>query len=1057
MNEIIAITECIDDFHVTGIKYTCCAIHSEIPFEDQMDAFNEPAADEVKIIIATNAAESSVTLPNVDHVICLGLCRQIMYNPTSHRQMLSPCWISRASATQRAGRTGRVRPGKVYRLYTRHAFESLMEEFDPGEIRRVPLDAIILMLKQMLHEEVIPVLQQCIEPPQIDTIGRSFQSLHRSNFLAEPNDQADITSLGAFVSSLGIDLSLGSLIGLGIQFGVAAEAIEMAAIMSFPKTPFQMTSPFYHDPEMFNEVTSNAYVARCHFDANLYSEPLSLMNALWDYQMAPNQSHWSIYYRIAIVRMRQLFATRNSLRKRVAGYFGIDEDLLGLEHPPAHMPHAKIVILRLLQVWVFSDTIIETGPSRNQLEANGNISLSLQKGKKQQLENSHLNQVLKPKRHPFEIRHMVDVDQVGHFEHQGTFELNDFITTLGKKLVSYMIETKTDISCCYDRENFYLFINDEETYGDNISKLLDSVQGGVSDTSLVASSDPNMKRRGVLERKCGAWMVQNGHEESKLSSQHQISEDVKRKQFRELHLHIGHEPDFLPLCYLMNDALAGGETTSLLFWEFLPAKVKKKKKKSGVGTGTQSFSVVARGSCEPISKFDLQDLLGTTEIYVITKGDSATKIRFLAKQTSPLPYMGAGKELQATALATIESSWNRPLFKDVPEGARLLAVLVSGQRRGKQRLRFSKGSEKQDPEDTVDVFLDKAQTDMTRRWERLGMAGPVFVPENTVPASAINTTGNLFACCSNALEIKGGMMKVEGMTLLPPNPLFLLLAFLSFGLQPNVSFTWNQMGHTTVGVDGESEKLKFHAAMSWLNDRMHMSDKGTSKAEAKWNGVDAKERIQTAIAFHNESLDMGETLLCFPEMILSLCNLFSFVDGYEVAPWDSLADKAFTPKNLAQWRLEKNSKVKVKTPTILKATPKASKAKPKVPKSTAKASKATNAKETKIQLQPNQASTNGGDAEGQRTVEKLRIERHFPDFTIAASLRWFATTQSENLGASAFPSTNILALLFQMYNDEVLGDVANENEKCAISLDARSWEISSYTNSKGRVLYQVST
>ena len=86
MNEIIAITERIDNLHVPGIRYTTCPIHSEIPFEDQMDAFNEPEEDEVKIVIATNAAESSVTLPTVDHVICLGLCRQIVYNPTSHRQ-----------------------------------------------------------------------------------------------------------------------------------------------------------------------------------------------------------------------------------------------------------------------------------------------------------------------------------------------------------------------------------------------------------------------------------------------------------------------------------------------------------------------------------------------------------------------------------------------------------------------------------------------------------------------------------------------------------------------------------------------------------------------------------------------------------------------------------------------------------------------------------------------------------------------------------------------------------------------------------------------------------
>jgi HrpA-like RNA helicase len=90
----------------------------------------------LQIVIATNAAESSLTLPEVDNVICLGLCKQIVYNEASHRQMLTPTWISRASATQRAGRTGRVRPGTVYRMYARQSYEADMDAFEPGEMLR---------------------------------------------------------------------------------------------------------------------------------------------------------------------------------------------------------------------------------------------------------------------------------------------------------------------------------------------------------------------------------------------------------------------------------------------------------------------------------------------------------------------------------------------------------------------------------------------------------------------------------------------------------------------------------------------------------------------------------------------------------------------------------------------------------------------------------------------------------------------------------------------------------------------------------------------------------
>ena len=253
MNEIVAITEKVEQLFVPGVRFTCFPIHSDIPFEDQMNVFESSAADEVKIIIATNSAESSVTLPDVDHVICLGLCKQIVYNEASHRQMLLPTWISKASATQRAGRTGRLRPGTVYRMYTRDAFNNHMEDFEPGEMLRIPLDSVILMLKVMLAEgEVTKVLLDCLEPPNIATIDRSFESLYRSHFISTPDDSCEITTLGNFVSALGIDLMLGSLIGLGIQFGVAAEAIQMAAILSFPKTPWIMSNPLIHETKDYN-------------------------------------------------------------------------------------------------------------------------------------------------------------------------------------------------------------------------------------------------------------------------------------------------------------------------------------------------------------------------------------------------------------------------------------------------------------------------------------------------------------------------------------------------------------------------------------------------------------------------------------------------------------------------------------------------------------------------------------------------------------------------------------------------------------------------------------
>ena len=254
MNDIECISELIERLNVRGLTFACFPIHSDVPFEEQMEAFEPPKEGEVKVVIATNAAESSVTLPDVDHVICLGLCKQIIYNKSSHRQQLIPTWISRASATQRAGRTGRVRNGNVYRLYSRDAYSEYFDPFEAGEILRTPLDSVILNLRDMLNEPVTEILLNCLEAPDISTIERSFQSLHASNFISQPSDEGEITSLGELVVALGIDLKLGALVGLGVQFGVAAESIELAAILSFPRAPWAISSPMYHDSATFNEI-----------------------------------------------------------------------------------------------------------------------------------------------------------------------------------------------------------------------------------------------------------------------------------------------------------------------------------------------------------------------------------------------------------------------------------------------------------------------------------------------------------------------------------------------------------------------------------------------------------------------------------------------------------------------------------------------------------------------------------------------------------------------------------------------------------------------------------
>ena len=134
-----------------------------------------------------------------------------------------------------------------------------MPIFEQGELARSLLDNTILSLRDMLSEAVTPILLDCLEPPDLSTIEQSFQLLHASNFIFSPSDEGAITSLGSLVVALGIDLTLGALVGVGIKFGVAAEAIQVAAILSFPKSPWAVSSPMYHDKDTFNEIVLKTF------------------------------------------------------------------------------------------------------------------------------------------------------------------------------------------------------------------------------------------------------------------------------------------------------------------------------------------------------------------------------------------------------------------------------------------------------------------------------------------------------------------------------------------------------------------------------------------------------------------------------------------------------------------------------------------------------------------------------------------------------------------------------------------------------------------------------
>ena len=170
-----------------------------------------------KIIIATNIAESSITIPDVYFVIDFCLVKELRFNINTNHETLDINWSSIASCEQRAGRAGRVGNGYVFRLVYENFFNNL-SQFSNPELLRVPLEKVILKIKVWNSgEEPDIILGRAIEPPLLRHIEKAITNLQNYGALtvsAEESKSGILTDLGKVYSELPIDIIYGRLIML---------------------------------------------------------------------------------------------------------------------------------------------------------------------------------------------------------------------------------------------------------------------------------------------------------------------------------------------------------------------------------------------------------------------------------------------------------------------------------------------------------------------------------------------------------------------------------------------------------------------------------------------------------------------------------------------------------------------------------------------------------------------------------------------------------------------------------------------------------------------------
>ncbi|XP_014523036.1 ATP-dependent RNA helicase DEAH13 [Vigna radiata var. radiata] len=129
-------------------------LYAMLPAAAQLRVFEKVGEGERLVVVATNVAETSLTIPGIKYVVDTGREKVKNYDPSNGMETYEIQWISKASAAQRAGRSGRTGPGHCYRLYSSAAFNNEFPEHSPAEVEKVPVHGVVLLLKSMHIKKV---------------------------------------------------------------------------------------------------------------------------------------------------------------------------------------------------------------------------------------------------------------------------------------------------------------------------------------------------------------------------------------------------------------------------------------------------------------------------------------------------------------------------------------------------------------------------------------------------------------------------------------------------------------------------------------------------------------------------------------------------------------------------------------------------------------------------------------------------------------------------------------------------------------------------------------
>ncbi|KAI6784032.1 uncharacterized protein J7T54_004578 [Emericellopsis cladophorae] len=203
-----------------------CPIYANLPSELQSKIFEPTPEGARKVVLATNIAETSLTIDGIVYVIDPGYVKENVYSPQTGMSNLVVVPCSRAAANQRSGRAGRVGPGKCFRLYTKFAYMNEMDESTTPEIQRTNLNGVVLQLKSLGINDLLDF--DFMDPPPSEALIGALNQLFNLQGL---NHKGQLTKIGRQMAEFPTDPMLAKAVIAADKEGCVDEVLSIVSML----------------------------------------------------------------------------------------------------------------------------------------------------------------------------------------------------------------------------------------------------------------------------------------------------------------------------------------------------------------------------------------------------------------------------------------------------------------------------------------------------------------------------------------------------------------------------------------------------------------------------------------------------------------------------------------------------------------------------------------------------------------------------------------------------------------------------------------------------------